>query len=159
MVALFRRLIQKTNVCKPDYYIILHTFLSFCVLEGIALTFWSTKTTMIWIWMYALGDFNRFLVFLITVCFAFALSTFLPLSLIYRVCQLLSHFIINLVSLFPDQQFPPSLPSYLHLQFCSPYPPLPFSPDLNPMKRCISYYQSLMNLDLKMEYCPETNLS
>lgn len=29
----------------------------------------------------------------------------------------------------------------------------------NPMKRCISYYQSLMNLDLKMEYCPETNLS
>lgn len=32
-------------------------------------------------------------------------------------------------------------------------------PRPNPMKRCISYYQSLMNLDLKMEYCPETNLS
>ena len=93
--------------------------------------------------------------------FSHALSPSSPPSLIHTqslpASLTLFHY-LHLVSVFPDQHFSSSLSA--PTLFSSPHPLPPLPPfRRNPAKRCISYYQSLMNLDLKMEYCPETNLS
>lgn len=151
MVALLRRLIQETNGCRADCYIILHTLFVFLCLGWDFCIFVVHKNNHkldIKVYQVYIRCFNLCSSIIVKVsihfsmCFFYcfhlsfasyihALSPFLSLSLIYSKVfhtSLISHALTfhyhNLVSLFPDQRFPPL---YLHLQFSSPYPPYLFT--------------------------------
>lgn len=122
----------------------LHTFSSARVSGGIRVTFWcTTKTTAIWTTRRASG------VPVSVSSYVHALSPFLTHSKVCRLTSTCSAYFLTNSS--------PSLST--HPALIPPLSSSTISPRPNPTERCISYYQSLMNLDLKMEYCPETNLS
>lgn len=149
MEALLRRLIQETNGCSADYYIIWHTVFVFLCLGwdfGIIVVHKNNHKLDIKVYQVYIRCSNLCSSIIAKVSIHFSMcffycfhlsfassihAPFLSLSLIYGKVfhtSLISHALTfhyhNLVSLFPDQRFPPL---YLHLQFSSPYPPYLFT--------------------------------
>lgn len=143
MEALLRRLIQETNGCRAEYYIIWHTVLVFLCLGwdfGIIVVHKNNHKLDIKVFQVYIRCFNLCSSIIAKVSIHFSMcyfccfhlsfassihAPFLSLSLIYsKVFHTLSHFITTTWSAyFLTSGFPLSL----HLQFSSPYPPYLFT--------------------------------